>query len=154
MIWLAALGGAGPISYNYNAEGAVPVTTGIEIAGQKWNLYKGSNAPQTVFSFVAEETVGGFKGDLVAFLQYLEKEEGVGGSQILTYIGAGTEAFTYVYVVFFWNSPPSPPSFLCSLMVLVVRERVCDLLADLMCVCAVGLMSISRSRDTALRLSM
>ena len=96
MIWLAALGDAGPISYSYNAAGAVPITTGIELAGEKWNLYKGENSPQTVFSFVAEETLDVFKGDLVTFFEYLEKEEGVSKSQILTYIGAGTEAFTYV----------------------------------------------------------
>jgi len=33
MIWLAALGGAGPISSSYNAQGAVPVATGLTIAG-------------------------------------------------------------------------------------------------------------------------
>lgn len=33
MIWLAALDGAGPISSSYNAQGAVPVATGLTIAG-------------------------------------------------------------------------------------------------------------------------
>lgn len=96
MIWLAALGDANPISAQYSAAGAVPVTTGIELAGEKWNLYKETNSPQTVYSFVAEEQLGGFKGDLMTFFEYLEQEQGVKKSQILTYIGAGTEAFTYV----------------------------------------------------------
>lgn len=105
MIWLAALGTAGPISSAYSAAGdAIPVTTGtIEIAGEKWKLYKGENAPQTVYSFVAEEQVGGFKGDLMGFFEYLEEEMGVGlKSQFVTSIGAGTEPFTYVV----FRSPP------------------------------------------------
>ena len=88
----------GPISSSYSAAGdAIPVTTAkIEIAGEKWKLYKGVNAPQTVYSFVAEEQVTGFKGDLMGVFEYLE-EMGVGlKSQFVASIGAGTEHFTYV----------------------------------------------------------
>lgn len=97
MIWLAALGGANPISTSYNAQGAVPVATGLTIAGPsgtKWNLYKGPNGSTTVFSFVVQSEVTNFSGDLMAFFKYLEAQQGLLSSQYIQTIGAGTEPFT------------------------------------------------------------
>jgi len=88
MIWLAALGGAGPIS----STGKVVATP--TIAGHKWNLYEGPNGATTVYSFVAASEVTGFKGDLKAFLQYLVQNEGLSAEQYLTSVGAGTEPFS------------------------------------------------------------
>lgn len=97
MIWLAAFGGANPISTSYNAQGAVPVATGLTIAGPsgtKWNLYKGPNGSTTVFSFVVQSEVTDFNGDLMAFFKYLEAHQGLLSSQYIQTIGAGTEPFT------------------------------------------------------------
>ena len=59
MIWLAALGGAGPIS----ATGS-PIAT-VTLAGSSWKLFTGKNGATTVFSFVASSEVKSFKGDLM-----------------------------------------------------------------------------------------
>ncbi|KAK1976012.1 family 12 glycosyl hydrolase [Colletotrichum cereale] len=87
MIWLGALGGAGPIS----ATGS-PVARPT-VAGRAWNLYKGTNGQMTVFSFVAPSNVQSFSGDLKAFAAYLVASQGLPASQILQSVGAGTEPF-------------------------------------------------------------
>ena len=90
---LAALSGAGPISSTYAASGAAtPIARAINLAGKSWNLYKGPNGSTTVFSFVATEQVLDFSGDLLDFFVFLEGE-GLGSTQFVTSIGAGTEPF-------------------------------------------------------------
>ena len=89
MVWLGALGGAGPIS----SSGA-PIAAPI-IGSTTFNLYKGPNGAMTVFSFVAQnKQTTSYKGDLIAFFKYLETSQGVPSSQYLQSIGAGTEPFT------------------------------------------------------------
>ncbi|OAL04874.1 endoglucanase A precursor [Phaeosphaeriaceae sp. SRC1lsM3a] len=88
MIWLAALGGAGPIS----ATGS-PVAT-VTLAGTSWKLYNGKNGQMNVFSFVATNEVKSFKGDLMEFANYLTSKQGMPKSQILQSAGAGTEPFS------------------------------------------------------------
>ncbi|KAI0407949.1 family 12 glycosyl hydrolase [Xylaria palmicola] len=87
MVWLAALGGAGPISSSGS-----PVAT-PNIAGVTWKLYDGWNGNMHVFSFVASSQVTSFSGDLKAFLTYLTSNQGMSTSQYVTSIGAGTEPF-------------------------------------------------------------
>jgi xyloglucan-specific endo-beta-1,4-glucanase len=88
MIWLAALGGAGPIS----ATGS-PVAT-VTLSGQSWKLYQGKNGVTNVFSFVAEKQNQNFSGDLMVFLNYLTGKQGLPKSQVLTSVGAGSEPFS------------------------------------------------------------
>lgn len=88
MIWLAALGGAGPIS----ATGS-PIAT-VTLAGSSWKLYKGLNGQMTVYSFVAAQQVQNFNGDLMDFIKYLTSKQGLSSSQILISAGAGTEPFS------------------------------------------------------------
>lgn len=88
MIWLAALGGAGPISST-----GQPVGT-LEVSGTEFKLFKGPNGDTTVYSFVAAEPVGEFGGDLMDFFRFLVEKEGMSGSQVLVSAGAGTEPFT------------------------------------------------------------
>lgn len=88
MIWLAAIGGAGPIS---STGSAVATTT---INGVTFKLYSGKNGSTTVYSFVAETEATNFSGDILNFLKYLETSQGYPSSQYLTSIGAGTEPFT------------------------------------------------------------
>jgi len=88
MVWLAALGGAGPISSTGS-----PIAT-ISIAGHTWNLFKGQNGSFTVFSFVATSQVTSFSGDIKAFFTYLTSNQGVSTSQVLQSIDSGTEPFT------------------------------------------------------------
>lgn len=67
MVWLAALGGAGPISSTGSAVATVTV------AGTSFKLYSGPNGSTTV---------------------YLINNEGFSSSQYLTTLEAGTEPFT------------------------------------------------------------
>ncbi|KAF9063020.1 glycoside hydrolase family 12 protein [Rhodocollybia butyracea] len=95
MIWLANFN-AGPISFEFNAEGqAVPVASDISLAGHSWNLYSGSNGANNVFSFLPSTsgtTIPSFSGDIMTFFTYLIENEGVSSSQFLTTLQAGTEA--------------------------------------------------------------
>ncbi|KAJ4416557.1 hypothetical protein N0V82_006679 [Gnomoniopsis sp. IMI 355080] len=94
MIWLDALGGAGPIS----STGSTVATP--ELAGTTWDLYSGPNGDTQVFSFVATAAVSDFDGDLMDFLNYLVDDQGMPDSQYLLSIGAGSEPFTGTSAVF------------------------------------------------------
>lgn len=88
MIWLAALGGAGPISSTGS-----PIAT-VTLAGNSFKLYNGKNGQMNVFSFVAVNQIKSFKGDLMEFANYLTNHQGLPKSQILLSAGAGTEPFS------------------------------------------------------------
>ncbi|KAF1980873.1 glycoside hydrolase family 12 protein [Aulographum hederae CBS 113979] len=95
MIWLGALGGAGPISAN-----GQPIAN-PNVDGHEWKLYKGKNGQMTVFSFVANgPSVQSFNGDLAAFIKYLMQSQGMSGNQFLKSIAAGTEPFSGSNAVF------------------------------------------------------
>jgi xyloglucan-specific endo-beta-1,4-glucanase len=94
MVWLAALGGAGPISSTGSA-----VAT-VTIDGVSFKLYSGKNGSTTVFSFVATSEATSFSGDILNFFKYLEEYQGLSSSQYLLSIGAGTEAFTGMCFLF------------------------------------------------------
>lgn len=88
MIWLAALGGAGPISSSGS-----PVAT-PSINGITWNLFSGPNGNSTVYSFVAQSQVTSFSGDIKLFLTWLASNEGLPTDQYIISLGAGSEPFT------------------------------------------------------------
>lgn len=88
MVWLAALGGAGPIS---STGSAIATTT---INGVTFKLYSGPNGSMTVYSFVAESTTTSFSGDMLDFFTYLIDNEGLSSSLYLIDVQAGTEPFT------------------------------------------------------------
>ncbi|EKG10151.1 Glycoside hydrolase family 12 [Macrophomina phaseolina MS6] len=88
MVWLAALGGAGPIS----STGSKIATT--TIGGVSFDLYKGPNGSMTVFSFVASSEAQSFEADLKDFIDYLSSNQGLSTSQYIKSIGAGTEPFS------------------------------------------------------------
>ncbi|CAK4030020.1 glycoside hydrolase family 12 [Lecanosticta acicola] len=96
MVWLAALGGAGPISAKYGSDGNATSIATTTLCGTSWNLYKGSNGAQTVFSFVPADGshVTNFSGDVLQFFTYLISDQGFEKAQYLVSAGAGTEAFT------------------------------------------------------------
>jgi xyloglucan-specific endo-beta-1,4-glucanase len=87
MIWLAAYGGAGPISSTGKA-----IAT-VKIGSNSFKLYKGPNGSMTVFSFVATKTITNFSADLKQFLSYLTKNQGLPSSLYLIPLVAGTEPF-------------------------------------------------------------
>ncbi|KXL42207.1 glycoside hydrolase family 12 protein [Acidomyces richmondensis BFW] len=94
MVWIAALGGAGPISATYSASGKAESIASPNVAGHNFSLYKGSNGVQTVYSFVASQNITNFNADIRDFFTYLITDQGFDSSQYLVSVGAGTEAFT------------------------------------------------------------
>lgn len=87
MIWLAALGSAGPIA----STGWLAATT--TVASVTWNLYPGKNGDTTVSSFLVSTTTD-FSGDLLEFLEYQQTNQGLSSSLYLIDVQAGTEPFT------------------------------------------------------------
>jgi len=94
MIWLAAIGGAGPISSTGSAVATVTINS------VSWKLYSGLNGATTVYSFVASSEATSYSGDLKNFFTYLESDFSFPSSQYLLSIGAGTEPFTGSDAVF------------------------------------------------------
>ncbi|EXF79353.1 xyloglucan-specific endo-beta-1,4-glucanase A [Colletotrichum fioriniae PJ7] len=94
MIWLGALGGAGPIS---STGKTIDTPT---IAGTKWSLYSGPNGDTTVYSFVAPSQIKSFNGDLNLFFTYLTSKQGVAKTNVITSLQAGTEPFSGTNAVF------------------------------------------------------
>lgn len=94
MVWLGRYGTAGPISASYNAAGNPVSIASTTVAGQAFDVYKGSNGVQTVYSFVAPTNVTSFSGDVYGFFTYLINSQSFDSSQYLVSVGAGTEAFT------------------------------------------------------------
>ncbi|EAU35557.1 hypothetical protein ATEG_03755 [Aspergillus terreus NIH2624] len=88
MIWLAALGGAGPISSTGS-----PVASPT-VAGHSWDLYSGMNGQMQVYSFVASSQTESFSADLQEFIMYLQSNQGLPTSQYLVDVQAGTEPFS------------------------------------------------------------
>ncbi|KAI2642324.1 family 12 glycosyl hydrolase [Xylaria nigripes] len=87
MIWLAALGGAGPIS-----SAGRPIAN-TDIAGTNWDVYDGFDGDMHIFSFLSSSQISSFDGDLVSFISYLTSNQGLPASQYVVSIGAGTEPF-------------------------------------------------------------
>ncbi|KAL2868853.1 putative endoglucanase [Aspergillus lucknowensis] len=87
MIWLAALGGAGPISSTGSS------IASVTLGGVSWDLWYGLNGNMEVYSFVASSTTESFSADLVEFINYLVESQGFSTSQYLTHVQAGTEPF-------------------------------------------------------------
>ena len=89
MVWLGALGGAGPIS----STGSSIAT--VTIGGTSFNLFYGLNGSMKVYSFVAaSKSESNFSGDLKAFFTYLSTNQGVPTNRYLLSIQAGTEPFS------------------------------------------------------------
>ncbi|KAJ5275069.1 hypothetical protein N7497_005681 [Penicillium chrysogenum] len=87
MVWLAALGGAGPIS----STGKTIAT--VNISGSEWDVWVGPNGQMTVYSFVAKSTMNKYDGDLLDFFKYLIKDQALDSSKYLKTVQAGTEPF-------------------------------------------------------------
>jgi hypothetical protein len=70
MIWTNQAGAVGPIAEQYDANGAVPTARNVTVGGHTWNVYRGSNGANAVFSFVRTNTNSGTI-DILAVLNWL-----------------------------------------------------------------------------------
>ncbi len=70
MIWANQHGAVGPIAESYDANGAVPNVRNLSVGGHTWNVYRGSNGANAVFSFIRTNTSSGTI-DLLAIMNWL-----------------------------------------------------------------------------------
>ncbi|GAB2622205.1 hypothetical protein Aab01nite_76560 [Paractinoplanes abujensis] len=70
MIWTNQHGAVGPIAEQYDANGAVPNVRNLTVGGHTWNVYRGSNGANAVFSFIRTNTGSGTI-DLLAVMNWL-----------------------------------------------------------------------------------
>lgn len=78
MLWMNYTGttsGGGnvkPISYNWNASGnPVAVYTNVSVGGSTWNVFRGSNGANEVFSFLRTTKTNGTTVDLKAIINWI-----------------------------------------------------------------------------------
>ncbi|GAA0461833.1 hypothetical protein Ade02nite_16450 [Paractinoplanes deccanensis] len=70
MIWANQHGAVGPIAEAYDANGAVPTVRNLTVGGHTWNVYRGSNGANAVYSFVRANTNAGTI-ELLAIMNWL-----------------------------------------------------------------------------------
>ena len=64
-------GAVGPIAEKYDANGAVPSAKNVTVGGHTWNIYRGSNGANTVYSFVRTSNTNAGTVDLLALFTWL-----------------------------------------------------------------------------------
>ncbi len=71
MLWMNYNGAVGPIASSYNCNGACPETSNVSIGGHTWNVYRGSNGSNQVFSFLRTSNTNSGTVDITAISQWL-----------------------------------------------------------------------------------
>jgi hypothetical protein len=71
MIWANQKGAVGPIAESYDANGAVPTVRNLTVGGHTWNVFRGSNGSNAVFSFVRTSATNSGTVDVLAVLNWL-----------------------------------------------------------------------------------
>ncbi len=72
MVWMNKYGAVGPIAASYDANGAVPSVSNISLGGHTWNIYKGSNGSNAVYSFVRTSNTSSGTVDILALFNWLK----------------------------------------------------------------------------------
>jgi hypothetical protein len=85
MLWMnytgtsAGCGNVKPISYNWSAQGcAVPVYTNVTVGGSTWNVYRGNNGGNMVYSFLRTTKTNNNTVDILAILNWLKNRGWMG----------------------------------------------------------------------------
>ena len=71
MIWTNKQGAVGPIAETYDANGAVPTAANVSVGGATWNIYRGSNGANAVYSFVRTSNSNSGTLNVLAMLNWL-----------------------------------------------------------------------------------
>jgi hypothetical protein len=72
MIWTNKKGAVGPIAESYDANGAVPSASNVSVGGASWNIYRGSNGANAVYSFLRTSDSNSGTLDVLAMLNWLK----------------------------------------------------------------------------------
>jgi hypothetical protein len=90
MIWANEYGAVGPIAESYDQNGAVPSASNVSVGGHTWNVYRGSNGANAVYSFVRTSKTNAGTVDVLAVLNWL-KTQGWWGDVTVSDIQFGFE---------------------------------------------------------------
>jgi regulation of enolase protein 1 (concanavalin A-like superfamily) len=72
MLWMNQTGAIGPIASSWDANGnPVAQATNVSVGGHTWNIYRGSNGVNAVFSFVRTSNTNSGTVDITAISQWL-----------------------------------------------------------------------------------
>jgi Cellulose binding domain/Glycosyl hydrolase family 12 len=74
MLWVNQNGAVGPIADSYDANGAVPAVKNVSVGGQTWNVYKGNNGSNAVFSFIRTSNTNSGSIDVLAVMNWLRTQ--------------------------------------------------------------------------------
>jgi hypothetical protein len=74
MIWANQKGAVGPIAETYDSNGAVPSARNVSAGGHTWNVYRGSNGSNAVFSFLRTSATNSGTIDVLAVLTWLRTQ--------------------------------------------------------------------------------
>jgi len=82
MLWMNKSGVMGPIASSYNCNGACPEVTNVSIGGHTWNVYRGSNGTNQVFSFVRTSNTNSGTVDITAISKWLRTNGWFGNANL------------------------------------------------------------------------
>jgi hypothetical protein len=82
MLWMNWTGAVGPISYSYSCNGACPEATNVSVGGHTWNVYRGSNGANEVFSFIRTSNTSAGTIDLTAISQWIRNRGWFGNANL------------------------------------------------------------------------
>jgi hypothetical protein len=72
MLWMNWNGGMKPIAYNWDASGnPIPDARNVSVGGHTWNVYRGSNGANHVFSFLRTSPTNSATVDITAISKWL-----------------------------------------------------------------------------------
>jgi hypothetical protein len=91
MIWTNYQGAVGPIAESYDANGAVPNFRNQNLGGHTWNVYRGSNGANAVFSFLRTSDTNSGNIDLLAIMNWLRNTAGWWGDVTVGEVQYGFE---------------------------------------------------------------
>lgn len=74
MIWMNQNGAVGPIAESYDANGAVPAFRNVSLGGHTWNIYRGSNGSNAVYSFLRTSNTNSGTVDVRAIMNWLRTQ--------------------------------------------------------------------------------
>jgi hypothetical protein len=74
MLWMNYNGAVGPIAEQYDQNGAVPAFRNLSLGGHTWNIYRGSNGANAVFSFLRTSNTNSGTIDIRAILNWLRTQ--------------------------------------------------------------------------------
>ena len=74
MLWMNQNGAVGPIAEQYDQNGAVPAFRNLSLGGHTWNIYRGSNGANAVFSFLRTSNTNSGTIDVRAILNWLRTQ--------------------------------------------------------------------------------